>query len=150
MVYISPEICYIIWQYGGNNARILNKELNDYITLERNKFKTSPLVLEYRLAKYRTRGYEDEELIHSTFPRIKVGEYKTIELNGIIPLGTITKNTIIPSQPLLNNIIPKKEEIFYWGSFPSLPASKMTFYWELFNILPKSINRCKQYKLLFN
>ena len=82
MVYISPEICYIIWQYGGNNARILNKELNDYITLERNKFKTSPLVLEYRLAKYRTRGYEDEELIHSTFPRIKVGEYKTIELEN--------------------------------------------------------------------
>ena len=85
---------------------------------------------------------------YNSFPMISYT--LTIELNGIIPLGTITKNTIIPSQPLLNNIIPKKEEIFYWGSFPSLPASKMTFYWEVFNILPKSINRCKQYKLLFN
>ena len=150
MVYISPEICYLIWQYGSNEARFLNKDITDYINKEKERFKTYPLILEYRLAKYRTNGYEDEEVISTTFPRMRVCEPKIIELTGIIPLGKIVENKIFPSQPLLDNIIPKKEEILSWGSFPSLPPYKMTIYWEFFDIKSKSIEKCKRYKLLFN
>ena len=150
MVYISPEICYLIWEYGGGGARFLNKDLTDYINIERKRFKSDPLILEYRLTKYRTHGYEDEEILSTTFPRMRVCDPKIIELTGIIPLGDILKNKIFPSQPLLDNIIPQKEEILSWGSFPSLSPYKMTIYWELFDIKPKSIEKCKKYKRLFN
>ena len=151
MVYISPDICYLIMQYCGNKSMsFLNKEQYNYINTERDKFKKEPLILKYRLAKYRTNANEDEIYLSTRFPRMKVEDYKTIKLNGIIPLGNIIFNDIIPSQPLLDNIIPKKDTLLSWGAFPSLVPYRLTIYWELFNISPKSIERCKIYKLLFN
>lgn len=151
MVYISPDICYLIMQYCGNkNACFLNKDLQNYINTEREKFKQDPLILKYRLAKYRTNAYEDEALINSSFPRMQVEGYKTIKLNGIIPLGNIIQDEIIPSQPLLDNIIPKKDVFLSWGAFPSLAPYRLTIYWELYDISFNSIEKCKIYKLLFN
>ena len=151
MVYISPDICYLIIQYSGNkNARFLNKDLQKYINTEREKFKQEPLILEYRLAKYRTNAYEDEVVINPNFPRMRVEDYKIVKLNGIIPLGDIIQNEIIPSQPLLDNIIPKKEVFLSWGAFPSLAPYTMTVYWELYDISCNSIEKCKKYNFIFN
>ena len=151
MVYISPELCYLIMQFSGDSsACFLNKEVYSYINEEREKFKKEPLILKYRLAKYRTNAYEDENYLSTSFPRMKVEDYKTIKLNGIIPLGNIIKNEIIPSQPLLDNIIPKKDTLLSWGAFPSLAPYRLTIYWELYDILPTSLERCKIYKLIFN
>lgn len=154
MVVINKECCYIIWEFVGNNAIFLNKELIELLNLKRRSFIERPLRIYYKLAKfkeiYNNSKYFSKKKISR--PSILVErETKFIDLSGNIPFGKLNLiNKILPSDEIHKIIVPKPRRVEIGGNKFFNYKFKI-YYWEIFSIFckKKDISRAKIYQLLF-
>ena len=142
------DVCYIIWEMCGGNAIILNKDLIPYLEKIKIGFIKSPLVLKYRLIKFKEIQNQNG---FTKRPRasIRVDKViKTLLLNGKIPLGIIIDGEIEPSLKICDKIIPCSHVKIINEMQDSRRYN--VIYWKIFEIYCDNIERSKIYNNLFN
>jgi len=147
------DICLEIWNYVGNNAIYLNKDLLKYIKELKAQFKENPLELEYRLVQWKEmRSVHSYDSYRRHRPSMLVQKKRIFLLSGQIPLGTFcyrTNHRIIPSQKIRDMLIPLST-IRETNSLTRWRYKTTTIYWEIYDMFCYDDRRAKQYKLLFN
>jgi hypothetical protein len=148
MKLLPFDVCYIIWTMCGRNAVILNKDLIPYLEKIKIGFVKSPLVIKYRLIKFKEIQNQNG---FTKRPRasIKVDKViKTLLLNGKIPLGIIRDGIIEPSLKICDEIIPCSHVKIVNGIQDSRRYNVV--YWKIFEIYCDNIKRSKIYNNLFS
>lgn len=154
MDLLDKECCYIIWEFIGNIAIFLNKELIEILKIKRKTFIEKPLRIYYKLAKikeihtYSNYNYNERQ----PRPTIVVEKNtKYIDLSGCLPFGKlISYNKILPSDQLNDILVPIKKKVDIGGNRYFNYKFKL-YYWEIFSIFCRKddIERAKIYELLF-
>ena len=158
MSIINLDCCFLIWEFVGKNSIYLNKELFKLLNKKREEFKTNPIKLYYRLAKFKEVNYYNEpyygEIRRRTRARPSIvveKELKTLECSKI-PIGILNKNTntIIPSKQLHDTLVPVSKMCELGGNRYFNYRYKYT-YWEIFSLYcdDEEIKRVKLYQCLF-
>jgi len=152
MKLLPLDVCRIIWTLCGNDAIFLNKELITFIAKLKAKMRENPLIVKYRLVKMRELA-SDWGSSRPSYkrPSLSVDKvYKTIALNGNLPLGKIlNKNNIMPSGMLSDRLIPCSTCCYYDDLGRPDYRRTRVIYWELYDILCDNIQKAKNYQLLF-
>ena len=152
MIELPFELIFNILNYNYNINILLNKEYCEILQRECDKFKNDPLIVNYRLLKCRRKINDLPNVApYRRTPSIKATDTKTILLNGIIPLGNIINDKIIPSIELKKKIIPAETKFIYphymWSFYPE---AYILIYWEIFDIEILDIKKAWLYSKLFN
>jgi hypothetical protein len=146
---LPTDICYLIWEFIGNRAIIINKELIKILNDKKREFIEDPLIINYRLARFKE-SRSNMHTIYKRRPSILIEKKKEIKLNGNYKIENVDNiGKVIPSDKLLDEIIPlssSKEINNYnmdYGYY-----FKVT-YWELYKMTVIDIKRAKSYIMLF-
>ena len=152
MKLLPLDVCRIIWNLCGNDAIFLNKELITVISELKSKIRNDPLIIKYRLVKLRELA-SDWGSSRPSYrrPSLVVDKaYKTIALNGNLPLGKIlNKNNILPSTILSDRLIPCSTCCYYDDLGRPDYRRTRVIYWELYDILCDNIKKAELYMQLF-
>ena len=158
MSIINLDCCFLIWEFVGINAIYLNKELFNLLSKKRESFRTNPIKLYYRLAKFKEINHYNESNYGQirkrsrSRPSIVVEkELKTVQCSSIA-IGLLNKNTntIIPSKVLHNSLVPVSK-ISELGGNRYFNYRYRYNYWEIFSLYcdHEEIKRVKLYQYLF-
>lgn len=146
---LPTDICYSIWEYIGNRAIILNKELIKILNKKKIEFINDPLIINYKLARFK----ENRSNMHTVYkrrPSILIEKVKEIKLNGNYKIESINNlGQIIPSDKLLDEIIPLSSANQVYNEDYDFGYYYKVIYWELYKMTTIDIKRGKIYMMLF-
>ena len=142
-------VCYSIWEFIGNRAIILNKELIKILNNKKREFIDDPLIVNYRLARFK----ESRTNMQTTYkrrPSILIEKNKEIKLNGNYKIENVDNiGKVIPSDKLLDEIIPLSSATEMNNYNMDYGYYFKVIYWELYKMTVNDIKRAKLYMMLF-
>lgn len=154
MLILNKECCFLIWEFIGNNAIFLNKELIQLLNIKREWFKIHPLTLNYKLARFKEIRTDLKKKSYIKNPRSSIVVEKdifTVQINGNIPFGKISlSNKILPSSEMYSLLIPESKKIELGGNRYFNYRFKI-YYWEIFSLFcnENDIQKATAYQWLF-
>lgn len=147
---IPVYLCYTIWEYVGNKAIFLNKDLLTLINLKKKEFIDNPLLIKFRLAKFKE-GRSNRSSRYRRRPSVLVEKWEELKLNGEYKINSIDSNgKIIPSDDFKDSLIPVSEAKAIYDKNLDFDYYYKVIYWEFYEMHTEDIERGKLYKMLFN
>ena len=147
---IPDHICYIIFEYIGNRAIIINKDLIKILDEKKQQFINKPLKIDYRLAKFKE-SRSSIKSIYKRRPSILVEKWKEIRLIGKHKIKCIEDNgKVEPNKEFGESLIPLSLAKAVHDSEMEYEYYYRVTYWELYEMFTKDVKRAKLYMMLFN
>tara|TARA_B100000795_G_C22520131_1_gene331059 strand:- start:72 stop:521 length:450 start_codon:yes stop_codon:yes gene_type:complete len=146
---IPTYICYIIWEYSGNETIILNKDLINLLDEKKQKFIDDPLIIDYRLAKFKE-SRSTHSSVYKRRPSVLVEKWEEVKLTGKYMIDIVKDtNKIVPSNELREHLIPVSLAKAIHNREMEYEYYYRVTYWKLYEIFTKDIKRAKLYMMLF-
>jgi hypothetical protein len=143
MKYLPNPIFLNIYKYVGHNALYLNKDYYNYLLEERKKFENEPLILEYRLARWKQKQRDIENnFCNKDRASIKVGGYKQVHVSSG-NFGPVSEDGTLEyfTKSFESSIIPVSECHYLVYPSPCL----IVYYWTIYNLRCVSKERYEKY-----
>ena len=149
---IPVDLCYTIWEFIGNKAILLNKDLLTLINSKKKEFINNPLTIKFRLARFKERR-SNLSTRYRRRPSILVEKWEEQKLNGDYKINSIDNNgQIMPSDIFKESLIPVSEATVIYDRplIDDFDYYYKVIYWEFYEMYTEEVERGKLYKMLFS